>query len=159
MNTKIFFKNINQNPECSITVNNETQYYGPVNECTEININYVGPVVLEIAFTNKNPEDTVVNSEGNIIQDKNFELDKILIDGYSFDDLIWDSVYQATNNEVYKSCLFFGPPGKFVIEFDMPFLKWTLKTKHAKNNNDPHWEEDYNYYMQAWNILQQISNK
>lgn len=156
MNIEIFFKNINQNPHCDILINNVSMYIGAVLPSIKIDSQLLGNITLEILFTNKVPQDTVVNSEGNIIQDKNFELDKILVDGYDFNEFIWNSEYQAIDGKVYPSCLFFGPPGKFVISFSSPFLPWLLKTRHEKYNNDPSWEEDYEYYIKAWKILQQI---
>lgn len=159
MNIEIFFKHINHDPHCDIMINNISMYKGAVVPKIPLELQILGDIVLEIAFTNKKPDDTVVNDEGKIIQDKNFELDKILIDGYDFNEFIWNSEYQANDGNVYPSCLFFGPPGKFVILFSSPFLPWLLKTRHEKYNNDPSWEEDYNYYTKAWNILKQIQTK
>lgn len=111
--------------------------------------------VLKIYFANKENSDTVLDYNNNIIEDLNFELEQIIIDGYDVKDLIWNSQY-VTKTEKIQSCLFFGPKGYFEFEFDMPILKWFLKTNHEKHNNDPNWEEDYNYYTEAWKLLSQI---
>lgn len=111
--------------------------------------------ILKIYFANKENSDTVLDYNNNIIEDLNFELEQIIIDGYDIKDLIWNSQY-VTKTEKIQSCLFFGPKGYFEFKFDMPILKWILKTNHEKHNNDPNWEEDYNYYTEAWKLLSQI---
>jgi antitoxin component YwqK of YwqJK toxin-antitoxin module len=149
----ISFKNINQSPNCSIFCNNKSYYNGPVKENIEFDYHENGILLLEIAFTNKKPQDTVVDQSGNIISDKSFELEKIVIDGYDLNELIWESYYQADDGKIYNSCLFFGPPGKFIIILSNPILPWILETKHKKYNNDPNWQEDYNYYVEAKRLL------
>lgn len=156
MNIKFYFKNLRNNPECSISIGSQECYRGSVHEFITVNCEHTGPFDLSITFTNKTPEDTKIDSLGNIVDDKSFELEKIAIDDYYLDELIWDGYYQDNNNTVYKSCLFFGPPGKFIIKLSSPILPWILKTKHERYNNDPNWEEDYQYYLQACKILEQI---
>jgi hypothetical protein len=112
--------------------------------------------VLVIAHVDKQSSDTIVK-DGIIIRDRSFELDQITIDGYDLEELKWTSEFRAQDGAVYASCLFFGPNGEFVLKFSNPVLPWILKTRHEKNNNDPHWEEDYTYYQQACKTLQQIS--
>ena len=111
--------------------------------------------ILKIYFANKENSDTVLDKNNNIIEDLTFELEQIVIDGFDIKDLIWKSQY-VTRTEKIQSCLFFGPYGYFEFKFDMPVLKWILKTNHEKHNNDPNWEEDYNYYTEAWKLLNQI---
>jgi hypothetical protein len=159
MNLTLHFKNINCDPDCSVVINGQVLYAGPVTETINVKYQTLGTVNLSIRFTNKLPGDTVVDTNGTIIKDKNFELEKLVVDDYEFDELIWDSQYRADHGDVYSSCLFFGPPGEFLITFSNPILPWLLKTKHNKYNNDPNWEEDYNYYTQACKLLTQISNK
>ena len=156
---KLFFKNINLNPECKICVNNTILYKGAVRPMISLDLSESGPYVLRIYFTNKLPTDTQVDEKGNIIADKNFELDKIIIDDYDLEDLKWLSKYIAEDGNIYESCLFFGPKGHFEIVLSDPILPWILEQKHIKNNNDPTWQEDYNYYTEAWKILNQISKK
>jgi hypothetical protein len=156
MHIDFYFKNINSAPTCEIVINSQKKYSGPVVDCVPIDTNDVGKIKININFINKLPSDTVVDNSGNIVADKNFELDRIIVDGYSLEELIWDSVYLSTSGEKYSSCLFFGPPGYFDISIENPVLPWILKTRHEKYNNDPDWETDYNYYVTACNILQQI---
>jgi hypothetical protein len=112
--------------------------------------------ILVVEHIDKHPSDTIVE-DGKIIRDRSFELEQITIDGYNLEELKWASEFRSKDGAVYTSCLFFGPNGEFILKFNNPVLRWILKTRHDKNNNDPHWEEDYNYYQQACKILQQIS--
>ena len=111
--------------------------------------------ILKIFFDNKEDSDTKLDHENKIVADLNFELEQIIIDGHDIKNLIWNSEYVAKGEKI-PSCLFFGPKGHFEFKFDMPILKWILKSNHEKHNNDPNWEEDYNYYTEAWELLSQI---
>lgn len=157
MNINLTFDNINLGinnkiPEISIVVNNKNLYNGVVGS----NINVVADssdiMCLQIHYTNKTDSDTVVDSNGSIVSDMNFTLESIVIDDINFEELIWNSSY-ITKDNVYPGCLFFGPSGYFEINFTSPVLPWLLKTRNDKNNNDPNWEEDYNYYVKACKIL------
>jgi len=159
MKLKLEFDNIVDRPCCSVTVNQQQLYRGEVRpELTLFSKDLTDRVELKITHYDKKPEETVV-VDGKIVQDRSFTLEKIIVDNYSFDELIWESKFYADTGEVYPSCLFFGPNGNFVIDFQLPVLPWILKTRHQKNNNDPNWEQDYNYYEQACQLLSQISNK
>ena len=156
MNIQLKFKNIVDSPMCGIYINNQNLHKGlvPYEFVLTVAVD-TADCELVIEQFDKKPEDTVV-VDGLIVKDRSFELDKIIIDGYNIEELIWESEFLANDGAVYKSCLFFGPNGKFVLKFTSPVLKWILKTRNDKNNNDPHWEEDYEYYQQACNSLQQI---
>jgi len=121
---------------------------------TEVSLNFKAQQtnVLKIHFVNKQGRDTVTNAMGEIVSDMNFELDTITIDGIDIKDLKWQGNYH-TDNDSIKSCLFFGPKGYYELIFSSPVLKWTLEQNHLKNQDDPEWEEDYNYYTEAWNKL------
>jgi hypothetical protein len=153
MHILLKFKNINNNPKCKISVGDLVIYDGDVTESFSCDAAIANKgVQLQIEFTNKNPEDTVVEN-GQIVKDKNFELEQIVIDGYDFKELIWQGNYYSTNGDVYPGCLFFGPPGYFKINFHQPVLHWLLKTRNDINNNDPDWEVDYNFYNEACKLL------
>jgi hypothetical protein len=94
---------------------------------------------------------------GVIIADKNFTLKKVVIDEYDIEELIWTSIFVDVNNNLIPSCLFFGPNGTFTLEFGEPVLKWILKSRQEKNNNDPSWEEDYNYFVQACRLVEDLA--
>jgi hypothetical protein len=159
MNIDFYFKNLNLSPSCKIFINHKEKYTGIVQEKISISDDTTGKIQIEIEFIDKQPEDTIVDHQGNIVADKNFELDQIIVDGYSLNELIWDSQYTSVNGDVFVSCLFFGPAGKFQINLENPILPWLLKTRNDKYNNDPNWEEDYNYYITACNLLTQIYQK
>lgn len=161
MRIELYFKNINLSPACDILVNNNLYYSGLVQEhiTLEVNDKEYDEYELDIKFTNKLPNDTKVDANGVIVEDKNFELQKIIIDNYSLEELIWQGNYFSDEGQIYTSCLFFGPKGKFNIKLENPILRWILATRHNINNNDPNWFEDYTYYTEAWKILQQISKK
>jgi hypothetical protein len=88
---------------------------------------------------------------GKIIRDKSFELEKVIIDSYDIQELIWNSEYVAESGEIYPGCLFFGPNGTYTLNFYQPVVHWILHTR-----NEPGWEEDYEYYDQACKLLKQI---
>ena len=88
----------------------------------------------------------------------NFELENITLDNHDIQDLIWKGQYVSKDN-VIPSCLFFGPRGYFELHFEYPILKWILKTNHEDHNDDPTWEQDYNYYIEACQLLNKIQKK
>ena len=153
------FKNINsvrnKYPICRIQVNGDDIFYGTVQPSIVIVSDVQDKNVLRIYFENKENKDTILDNNKQISQDLNFELEKLTIDGIDLKHLIWESKYVAKDNEI-GSCLFFGPKGIWEFKFDTPVLKWFLKINHDKNNNDPTWEEDYNYYIEACQKLKQI---
>ena len=142
----------NKIPEIAVTVNGVTLYTGIVESIINFDTDADGEVILRIEYINKLGTDTVVDSNGAIVTDMNFTLASITVDSIAFEELIWNSVYVAEDN-TYPNCLFFGPAGYFEIKFTVPVLAWLLKTRNDKNNNDPNWEEDYNYYVKACKIL------
>jgi hypothetical protein len=159
MNIQLTFKNIVDAPMCSIYINNQELYKGTVPPTFDTTVDSDSvECVLTVRHFDKRPEDTMV-VDGAIVRDRSFEIEKVIIDNQDLDELIWESEFRAVDGAVYKSCLFFGPNGQFVLKFTNPVLRWILQTRHHKNNNDPYWEEDYNYYQQACKILQQISIK
>lgn len=156
MKLQLKFKNIVDSPHCVIRMNEQELYRGvtPADFLNEFEQSE-SDCILVVEHIDKHPSDTIVE-DGKIIRDRSFELEQITIDGYNLEELKWASEFQAKDGAVYTSCLFFGPNGEFILKFNNPVLRWILKTRHDKNNNDPHWEEDYNYYQQACKILQQI---
>lgn len=147
----------NKRPEIKITINNATIYVGVVKDSITLDqISSLDNNQLEIAFLNKEHSDTVCNQSGDIIDDMNFSLSKIIIDDNDLEELIWQGQYCSSNNDVYPSCLFFGPPGRFDLLFEYPILRWILKVRNNLNHNDPNWEEDYNYYTAACKILNSL---
>ena len=160
---EVSFKDINtfnnKIPRIEIVLNEQVIYRGIVEEYITVS-KFLWKASLggsaetnnvRIYFTNKTDKDTQVNEHKDIVNDLNFTLEKIAIDGVDVEHLIWESNY-VTDNETIPSCLFFGPKGYFDFNFKLPILKWFLKTNNDKNNKDPHWEQDYELYIRtlAW---------
>jgi len=162
MSLEFEFKNINpvnnKYPICRIDLNGNDIFSGKVEKRIVLNADTQENNVLRIFFENKEGKDTILDNNNRIKQDLNFELEKLIIDGIDLQHLIWESRYVAKDT-VINSCLFFGPKGFWELKFDAPVLKWFLKTDHDKNNNDPTWEKDYNYYKEACQILNKIQIK
>ena len=163
MNFIFGFKNINsvnqKYPICRIELNGNDIFIGKVVPQIELDASVDAEENnLRIYFENKQGKDTILDENNNISQDLNFELEKLTIDGLDLQHLIWQSKYFAKDS-VIDSCLFFGPKGYWEIKFNSPILKWYLKTNHEKNNNDPDWEIDYNYYEEACQRLSKIQTR
>jgi len=160
MQIKFKFKNINSNstgkfPVTAISVNRIELYDDVVQHEITLDFEPQEQNHLKIHFVNKQPEDTEVDSQGNIVGDVNFELESISVDGEQFAEMLWEGCYYF-NDQTIPGCLFFGPAGHYSLDFILPVLKWQLKTNHEKHNNDPEWETDYNYYQRACQILESI---
>ena len=157
-NYALDFKNINtvndKHPICRILLNSKEVYYGNVLPHIAFKADSNLDNVLQVFFENKDNKDTLLDIDKKIVKDLNFELEKLVIDGIDLKHLIWESKYVWAGGEI-DSCLFFGPKGYWEIKFETPVLKWYLKTDHNKNNNDPTWEEDYNYYQE---VCQKLTN-
>lgn len=153
------FKNIVDAPQCRISINDQLLFSGiaQFNHVFEVDVP-LGACRLTIEHWDKLPEHTVVE-QGVIVRDRSFELERCVIDGYDLEELIWTSRFVATNGEMYRSCLYFGPNGEFQLDFENPILRWILQTRHENNNNDPYWEQDFEYYQQACKRLQLMSVK
>ena len=162
VNFEFKFKNINpvnnKYPICRIELNSNDIFSGKVEQRIVLDADTQENNVLRIFFENKGNKDTILDDNNQIKQDLNFELEKLTIDGIDLQHLIWESRYVAKDS-VIDSCLFFGPKGFWELKFDIPVLKWFLKTNHNKNNNDPTWEEDYKYYKESCQILNKIQIK
>ena len=162
MTLEFKFKDINalpnKKPTCRIELNGETVFTGEVEQRVKIDAETKSNNVLRIFFENKNDNDTIVDEHNKIVQDLNFALEKVVIDGLDLKNLIWESRYVAGDDTI-ESCLFFGPKGYWEIKFDSPILKWWLKTNHNKNKNDPTWETDYNFYEKVCQKLNKIQTK
>ena len=159
MKLEFTFKNVNKvknkHPICRIELNGTTLWQGDVKNKVSLDAVSEHTNTLKIFFENKHGRDTVLDENNNIKQDLNFELERLCIDGLDLKYLIWESKYVAGDTTI-PSCLFFGPKGFWEIQFEHPILRWILKRNHYKNNNDPEWEIDYNYYEEACRKLEKI---
>jgi len=148
----------NKAPACKIELNGTQIFAGNVESTIVLQAESKQSNTLRIHFENKTGADTIVDEENNIIQDLSFELKNLVIDNVDVKHLIWRSKYIA-DRSVIDSCLFFGPRGFWEFSFDLPILKWFLKTNNTINKNDPDWEKDYNYYKEAWDKLSKIQTR
>lgn len=159
MKIQLQFKNIVDEPRCTIRINNHILFSGIVQLQHVFDVVVpIGACRLTIEHWDKRPEHTVVE-QGVIVRDRSFELERCMLDDYDLQELIWSSRFVAAHGEVYESCLYFGPNGEFQLNFENPPLRWILRIRHENNNNDPHWEEDFEYYQQACKRLQLMSIK
>lgn len=161
MKLELNFKNINSCngvPLLKISVNQQVCWDNPVQE--KISLEYaidVERINLTVEHYGKNNLTDTISHNGLITQDKNCELDSIVVDGYNLAELKWRSYYQTQDGERLDQCLFFGKNGCWHLTFDLPILRWILKTQHETKNNDPHWEEDYENYIQACKLINNLN--
>ena len=156
------FKNINEltnkKPECRIQVNGNDMYTGTVRELIKFSCEARTENVIRIFFENKDGKDTIVDKNGKVIKDLNFELERLEINAMDMEHILWESKY-VTKDTVIEKCLFFGPKGYFEFEFGLPLLRWWLETNHNKNNSDPTWENDLKNYETVCQKLSRIPTR
>ena len=116
---------------------NETEYFEFTHEISE------GDNTLEISLCNKGFGDTVVDREGNIINDMLLNIDSIEIDEIDLGSLKWTlSDYEPIYPERYrieaqqqgkelslsvKNCVNLGWNGTWKLPFTSPFYIWLLE--------------------------------
>lgn len=160
MNLILKFKNINSVqgvPELIIDINGQTVWHGDVQPEIRIQHNVSDAVNLTVSHVNKDPSKHCIVENGQIVADRNCELDEVIVDNYNIEELKWLSTYVTTDNEVLDKCLFFGKNGNWTISFELPILRWILKTRHQQLNNDPTWEQDYESYIAACKLLNNLN--
>lgn len=161
MKLELTFKNIrncNGVPLLRICINRTQVWEGSAQEqiCIEHPVDQQS-IDLEIEHYGKNNNTDVVANNGIIVQDKSCELDSISVDGQDLAELKWLGCYVTEDQESLDKCLFFGKNGHWHLSLELPALRWMLKTRHAINNNDPYWEEDYNNYIQACKLVNNLN--
>ena len=116
---------------------NETEYFEFDAELNE------GNCFLKIEFKNKTVYDTVLDMNGNIVEDLLLNIDSIEIDEIDLVFLLWTasdyrpdypSVYKAKMqaqgielSESIKNCVNLGWNGKWILPFQSPFYIWLLE--------------------------------
>lgn len=140
---------IGKYPEFTISVNdkqfvdtklagktNETEYFEFTAELNE------GDSFLKVEFKNKTIYDTVLDANGNIVDDLLLNIDSIEIDGIDLGSLLWTaSNYKPNYPETYKrkmasleqelpdlvkNCVNLGWNGSWELPFTSPFYSWML---------------------------------
>lgn len=157
MNLALKFKNIrpcNGLPRIRIVINDALVFENSVRPEINIQCDPVHKRInLSIQHYGKDPATDTVVKNGVIVQDRSCELDTIEIDGYDLQELKWLSTYHCDDGTVLDKCLFFGKNGTWHIAFELPALRWILRTRHEINGNDPDWSEDYESYVRACRLL------
>lgn len=116
---------------------NETEYFEFSHEIAE------GANTLEIALCNKSFGDTVLDNQGNIVNDMLLNIDSIEIDEIDLGSLKWTlSEYEPVYPERYrieakqqgkelsssvKNCVNLGWNGTWKLPFTSPFYIWLLE--------------------------------
>ena len=157
MNLTLKFKNIqhcNGLPLIRIYINDAVVFENEVCPLIMLQCHPVdNQIKLRIEHYGKNPVVDTVVVDGVIAQDRSCELDTIEIDDYNLQELKWHSAYHCEDGTVLDKCLFFGKPGTWHMAFELPVLRWILKTRHEINHNDPNWQQDYESYVIACRLL------
>jgi hypothetical protein len=157
MNLALKFKNIqdcNGLPRIRIVINDAVVFENTVCSLITVQCHPVdNKINLSIEHYGKDPSTDTVVVDGAIVQDRSCELDTIEVDGYDLQELKWLSAYHCDDGTVLDKCLFFGKNGTWRIAFELPALRWILRTRHEINGNDPDWSEDYESYVRACRLL------
>ena len=157
MNLALKFKNIqpcNGLPHIRIVINDTVVFENTVCPLITVQCHPVdNQIKLSIEHYDKDTAVDTVVIDGVIVQDRSCELDTIEVDGYDLQELKWLSAYHCDDGSVLDKCLFFGKNGTWHIAFELPVLKWILRTRHEINRNDPTWSEDYESYVRACRLL------
>ena len=157
MNLALKFKNIqdcNGLPRIRIHINDAVVFENTVCPLIMLQCHPVDKQIkLSIEHYGKDPSKDTVVVDDVIVEDRSCELDTIEVDRYDLQELKWHSAYHCEDGTVLDKCLFFGKPGTWRIAFELPALRWILRTRHEINDNDPSWSEDYESYVSACRLL------
>lgn len=88
---------------------------------------------ITVQMYNKNPGDTVLDNEGNIVNDVVLNINSIAIDEIELDNLLWThSVYYPDANQTsapksMQECVNLGWNGRWELQFDSPIYLWLLE--------------------------------
>ena len=157
MNLALKFENIqpcNGLPRIRIVINDAVVFENEVCPLIVVQCHPAdNKINLSIEHYGKDPSKDTVVVDGVIVQDRSCELRTIEVDGYDLEELRWHSAYHCEDGTVLDKCLFFGKNGTWRLAFELPVLRWILKTRHEINGNDPTWAEDYESYVRACRLL------
>ena len=88
---------------------------------------------ITVEMYNKKPGDTVINNNGDIVNDVVLNINNIAIDGIELDNLLWTKGIYYPNAgedgapESMKECVNLGWNGRWELEFDSPIYLWLLE--------------------------------
>ncbi len=150
-------------PRLFVRYNGKTLYYNELAQgCSIVEIvikyDFENKLLLEIGMDNKNVNDTKIDSDGQIVADKNILLKQIEIDGI---DIVKNTKYFFHELEHMEgdTKLPIGRPGFFSnsqinIEFYAPFWQWYIKNC-SQNANDWH---PYNSNSQTQYLIDEVKS-
>jgi hypothetical protein len=93
-----------------------------------------GPHTLKIRLENKTNADTNIRN-GEVVDDMLLNIDDIVIDNISLENLLWSAEYILDQPQTYKGesidhldgCINLGWNGTYVLKFSSPFYIWLLE--------------------------------
>lgn len=121
-------------PETCVCVNDIEIFSGKIVDATTISWNGdidSGKNKISIELKNKQHTDTVVDDNGNIVNDVLLNIDNISIDSIDIEGRIWSANYYVDRGNGVENldrfvCL--GWNGRWELEFDSPTFIWFLET-------------------------------
>lgn len=122
----------NSSMSLCISVNNKTYNYNDLNQNNEIEIDIKFPSVCKFETYGKNEQDTIVDKDGKIIQDKYIILKDIQIDGFSVDPFYLTRFldFHTEKNGTIKTN-FWSFNGICLINFSPTPFQWLAQTKKS----------------------------
>jgi hypothetical protein len=118
-------------PEFYLKIDNNLQDTGSLTESRTYNFDVTledGNHSIVVGFTNKDDTDTIVVND-EIINDKAIVVEKIVIEGYEFDDFLYKGVYYPIGRW-HSNSNFLSWNGEWCLEFTTPIFTWLHKTQH-----------------------------
>lgn len=128
----------NKQPEYSILLNDkliERSTVGSETKTIDFSSNLTdGDHQLIIRLENKTPQDTQIDN-GNIVNDMLLNIEDVIIDDVSINNLLWNFTYKLDQKQEYNGkvcqeisgCRNLGFNGSYIIDFSSPFYIWLLE--------------------------------
>ena len=93
-----------------------------------------GTHTLKIRLENKTDKDTIIEND-TVVKDMLLNIDDIVIDNISLENLLWSAEYILDQPQRYKGesidhldgCINLGWNGTYVLKFSSPFYIWLLE--------------------------------
>jgi hypothetical protein len=87
-----------------------------------------GPHSIIVGFTNKNDDDTLLVN-GQMVADKAIIVESISIEGYKFDDFLYQAQYYPVDKEVMQSS-YISWNGEWRLDITTPIFTWLHRVQH-----------------------------
>lgn len=122
---------VNSNPRITVSWNNKVEFDCLVPEGShtlKFELNTSDSNKLAVKFSNKQPNDTIVDEQGNIVQDKYVEIKKFIVNGVDFvqdSNFFYRKLHYAVNGVPDTvSAGFWFNNSEISLEFNQPFTIW-----------------------------------